>query len=225
MANIIFDITDTLKIIDRNKRKKQFLKMLQLTNKTKPINIESFMHAYMRHYKKLNNGIILNDNEFLSKLFLYFKIKLSKKELKKIQKFHINCRRKFVSLAPFGKKILILLKKKKHKISILSNEVERFAELDWKSLRINSKKMFKIKSYASYKNSMKPNKLAFIKIAKKLKCKPSQSFMIGNSYLHDIIPAKEIGMKTIFLNLKRRKNNKKADFIIKSLNEIPKIVD
>jgi putative hydrolase of the HAD superfamily len=54
---------------------------------------------------------------------------------------------------------------------------------------------------------------------------PEDVVMIGDSYERDIIPAKSIGCKTIWLKgrswCEPKEDNSKADYIINSIREIP----
>lgn len=57
---------------------------------------------------------------------------------------------------------------------------------------------------------------------------PNYAVMIGDSYNNDIVPAKSIGCKTIWINNKgwnEQNENNKADFIIRSFKELPEILE
>jgi putative hydrolase of the HAD superfamily len=57
---------------------------------------------------------------------------------------------------------------------------------------------------------------------------PNDAVMIGDSYNNDIVPAKSIGCKTIWINNKgwnEQNGNNKADFIIRSFKELPEILE
>lgn len=73
--------------------------------------------------------------------------------------------------------------------------------------------------------SIKPDKAAFLLIAKKLKLKPKECLLVGNELYQDISGAKKSGMSAILI--KRRANNKnkiKPDKIIKKLSELKEIL-
>jgi FMN phosphatase YigB (HAD superfamily)/ribulose-5-phosphate 4-epimerase/fuculose-1-phosphate aldolase len=46
----------------------------------------------------------------------------------------------------------------------------------------------------------KPNPLMFLKMLNKFNCLPSESLMIGDSYINDILPAEKLGINTIHIN-------------------------
>ena len=72
----------------------------------------------------------------------------------------------------------------------------------------------------------KPDKRIFEIALKKAGCKAEQAVMIGDRIDNDIVPAKEIGMKTIWIKQGMGKYWKisneceKADFVIESLSEL-----
>jgi putative hydrolase of the HAD superfamily len=75
----------------------------------------------------------------------------------------------------------------------------------------------------------KPNHKPFLFALKKLKLKPNECVMIGDSLLRDISPAKKLGFKTVFAKygyLGKRFSGKskiKADYIIRDAKELLKI--
>ena len=76
----------------------------------------------------------------------------------------------------------------------------------------------------------KPDKRIFEIALKKAGCKAEQAVMIGDRIDNDIVPAKEIGMKTIWIKQGMGKYWKisneceKADFVIESLSELSDIL-
>jgi len=224
MACLIFDMTHTLQKFDPDEMWKQLGKMLLLSDATKLTELEEFKEIYKKYYLKYQIGLIKNDKEFFVQVFSSFGIKLKENELNKIKEFHLKCRKNFVSINPFVRPTLSRLKKNGHKLALLSNGVGNWAEYDWKMLRFNPKEFFKIIHYSQFTKTMKPNPKAFLGMLKKLNCKPEEAFMIGNNYEDDIIPAKALSMKTIYLNLQATKNNSKADYVIHSINEVLRIV-
>ncbi|MFQ3548689.1 MAG: HAD family hydrolase [Armatimonadota bacterium] len=62
----------------------------------------------------------------------------------------------------------------------------------------------------------KPEKENFYKILNTLKVKPEEVVMVGDTYTHDILPAIEIGMKTIWI---LARPDKEAESIIDILNK------
>jgi putative hydrolase of the HAD superfamily len=73
----------------------------------------------------------------------------------------------------------------------------------------------------------KPDSRIFQKTIDKFNELPENIFVIGDSYSRDIVPAKTIGCKTIWLDGKswtRPNNTSQADFIIHSIEEVRGIV-
>lgn len=76
----------------------------------------------------------------------------------------------------------------------------------------------------------KPDKRIFEIALSRAGCAPNEAIMIGDRIDNDIIPAKEMGMKTIWIKQgfgkywKIMRENEKADFEIDTLSELAKIV-
>jgi len=73
----------------------------------------------------------------------------------------------------------------------------------------------------------KPDPKIFEIALNELGVNPNDAVMIGDSYTNDIVPAKLIGCKTIWINNKgwdEQNENNKADIIIKSFKELPEIL-
>ena len=62
--------------------------------------------------------------------------------------------------------------------------------------------------------------MAFKQVCDSLGFPPTDCISLGDQVETDILPAKSIGMKTILI----KKESPKADFCIKTLNELPKVL-
>lgn len=71
----------------------------------------------------------------------------------------------------------------------------------------------------------KPDERFFKEIAARIGVQPSECIMVGNDYKKDIIPSKKIGMKTVLYTEEMEGNNSSADYIIKSMSGLTKIID
>jgi putative hydrolase of the HAD superfamily len=73
--------------------------------------------------------------------------------------------------------------------------------------------------------SKKPSLKPFLYILKKLKLKPEECVMIGDSLKRDIAPAKEIGFKTVFAKYgeDKEKTKVKPDYVINDIKEMLEI--
>jgi len=77
-------------------------------------------------------------------------------------------------------------------------------------------------------NVYKPNPEIFLLAITRLNAKPDETFVVGDSYSRDIVPSKNLGCKTIWLDVKsytKTENTICADYIVKSLYDIEKIVN
>lgn len=72
----------------------------------------------------------------------------------------------------------------------------------------------------------KPHKKPFQMALKKLKLKPEEVLMVGDSIRRDMITAKKLGMKTALAKYGQIKKEKgRADYIIKDISQLLKIVN
>jgi putative hydrolase of the HAD superfamily len=74
---------------------------------------------------------------------------------------------------------------------------------------------------------LKPNPKIFSLALKKLKLKPEEAVMVGDSVRTDVNGARKAGMKAILIDRKRKNNGKKlnADRVIHSLNELEEVIE
>jgi putative hydrolase of the HAD superfamily len=131
------------------------------------------------------------------------------------EEFLAKCVKKYLQIYSSGKidqKVKKLLKAlaKKYTLVILSNGSKRYKIEELKKNGLD--KIFDIitPEDCGYE---KPSEKAFLFVLKKYKIKPHQAVSIGNSYSFDILPAKKLGIKTIWLA-------PQADLILNSLEEL-----
>ena len=113
--------------------------------------------------------------------------------------------------------------KKKYKLAILSDAPRMQAWIRLAAMRIQDKFDFVI-TFDDTK-SKKPNKKPFLYLLKKLKLKPEECLMIGDSLKRDIAPAKSLGFKNVFAKYgeDKEKARAKPDYIINDIKELLKI--
>jgi FMN phosphatase YigB (HAD superfamily) len=73
----------------------------------------------------------------------------------------------------------------------------------------------------------KPDPAIFQKAASLIQIKPAECLYVGDSYINDVIGAKNAGMQACWLNpesLKPQDETIKADFIISKLEELPALL-
>jgi len=69
----------------------------------------------------------------------------------------------------------------------------------------------------------KPHPNGFLKILSKWNLEPNEILMVGNDVDCDILPAKQLGIKTVYIN-RENKTSDEADYNISSLKEIQDII-
>lgn len=119
-----------------------------------------------------------------------------------------------------------LLNKRGYKLGVIANQVvgttQRLEE--WGLL-----KFFAVVSTSAELGVAKPDELIFKKAFEMAKCHPENAVMIGDRLDNDIIPAKSLGMKTVWIRkgLSRYQNVElgkySADWIIDNLSDLESI--
>ena len=191
MKNIIFDLYGTLIDLWTNENRNNFWQRLALkTRKYKKYEYKELRRLYLdlcAKYSKKYEEIELLDvfselyGDNASEVALIFR-KLSTK---------------YIRLYKGVDKLFNYIKENKYHIYLLSNAQACFTNYELKKLGIYDK-FDKIYLSSDYKIK-KPN-LEFIStLLKTEKLNPSDSIMVGNDYICDIIPAQTLGLKTIYL--------------------------
>jgi len=132
-------------------------------------------------------------------------------------------------LYPYPNALPVLNKlKKKYKLVILSDAPRIQAWIRLVAMDMQDK--FDLVVTFDDTKVRKPNRKPFLFALKKLKLKPNECMMIGDSLLRDIAPAKKLGFKTVFAKygyLGKRFGGKikvKADYVIKDVKELLNIL-
>jgi len=218
---IIFDMTQTLQRFNFARMQKEFHKIVRAIKKTRSIPIKRFMRAYFKAYDSYQVGKIKNDEQFAKKIFLQLGVSLNKKETAFFIREHLQCRKRFIKLAPHLHETLKALRKSGFRLGLLSNGIKNWVGFDWRFLRFKPENFFEAQLYSQETRIVKPNARAYWKILKKMHLKPREAVSVGDNYEHDILGAKSIGMKTVWLNKSRKRG--KADFAIKELFELTRL--
>jgi putative hydrolase of the HAD superfamily len=113
--------------------------------------------------------------------------------------------------------------RKKYKLAILSDAPRIQAWIRLVAMQIQDK--FDLVITFDETKSKKPSLKPFLYILKKLKLKPEECVMIGDSLKRDIAPAKEIGFKTVFAKYgeDKEKTKVKPDYVINDIKEMLEI--
>ena len=95
-----------------------------------------------------------------------------------------------------------------------------------------AKTKFEISKYfdhmlASYETGViKPDRKPFYMMLEKFKLDPEQACMVGDNLFNDIIPAKKLNMKTVYIDIKNRMPGEPhADMTVKTMGQLIKALD
>jgi putative hydrolase of the HAD superfamily len=113
--------------------------------------------------------------------------------------------------------------KKKYKLAILSDAPKFQAWIRLAAMEIQNK--FDIVVTFDDTKVRKPSSKPFNYVLKKLKLKPIECIMVGDSLKRDIAPAKRLGFKTVFAKYgeDKEKAGVKPDYIINDIKSLLKI--
>jgi putative hydrolase of the HAD superfamily len=130
-------------------------------------------------------------------------------------------------LVPYPKVVQTLRKlSKNYKIAIISDAPREKAWLRLVLMKIDT--LFDVIIAFEDTGKRKPHKLPFLKTIKKLKVRPDEVMMVGDSIHRDMGGAKKVGMKTCLTlygrSIKPKVKPQSADFMINSISELPHIV-
>ncbi|MCD6381617.1 MAG: HAD family hydrolase [Candidatus Aenigmarchaeota archaeon] len=121
---------------------------------------------------------------------------------------------------PYAKEVLEDLSNR-YILVVTSEEFENILKKKLDAVLGDWKKYFKFLITPDETKIMKPSKRFYEFSMKKLDLKSNEVVVIGNSWEKDLKPAKEIGIKTILLNIRKEGE---PDFQIKSLKELKDIL-
>ncbi|MGM9969713.1 MAG: HAD family hydrolase [Anaeroplasma sp.] len=193
MAAILFDLYGTLVNIKTDENRNVFWK--RFCNKTKKYKSYNYMDL-KKKYLSLCEEFEQNDEEIeimdvFSKLYPYSKNKLSY-----IALLFRRLSRKYYKLYPGVKKLLNSLKQN-HNIYLLSNAQASFTINELKQLGIYN--LFDGIAISSEYKMKKPNEEFFKKAIMNFNITTEDIWMVGNDFQCDILPAKNLNLKTIFI--------------------------
>ena len=123
--------------------------------------------------------------------------------------------------------VLEYLKSKGYKLGIIANQKKG---LEKRLDEFGILKCFELVIASEEVGISKPDKEIFIITISKVNCIPQECVMIGDRLDNDIIPAKQIGMKTIWIRQGLaiyqdiKLGIKHADYVVSSLKEIKEIL-
>jgi len=120
-------------------------------------------------------------------------------------------------------KLTLALLDSEYKLGLVSNY---YGNVETVLKEIDLRKYFKGVIDSALVGVRKPNKKIFQLALYQLDAKADETLVVGDSYENDIIPAKQLGCTTVWLNGKgwnTPSDTSSADIIIKSIKELPNI--
>lgn len=131
----------------------------------------------------------------------------------------------FLHPYPGTKRTLIRLKEKGLKLSIVSDAPKLKAWIRLTAMKLDD--FFDVVVALEDTGRAKPSRLPFRAALKELKVSPQECLMIGDRPSKDIVGAKALGMKTCLAKygFDRKIKKLKADFMIKNIEELIKVVE
>lgn len=196
-----------------------------------PVSKENFREAFVYSERTIANIIKpdFNLNQTLKAQLKY--------QLEYLQRFYLPdaftlildelteyCYRTVVQNVEISKEILEQLAPE-YLLAVISNF---YGNIETVLEELSLKKYFTSIVDSAVVGIRKPDPKIFEIALNELGVSPIDAVMIGDSYDNDIVPAKAIGCKTIWINNKgwdEQNENNKADIIIKSFKELPQILE
>lgn len=218
--NIFFDLYGTLIDIHTNEKMSSIWEHIESYFSNNNVSVSNLYDKYFRRVSNVENSV----NEFdVVEIFKditgasYDLCLEASKILRADSIIHLK-------LYDGVKDLLAILKAKGHNIYLLSNAQKVFVnvELDLCGITEYFDKIFISSEY----KIKKPSLDFFILALRETKSEISESMMIGNDYINDILPPSLIGMKTIFIEtLLTPKHNGKPDMIGFNKDKILELIE
>jgi len=214
---IVFDFWNTLALTTID-----FVHLSALA-KNEKLTLGDFIEKYelATHLKKYKNFEELRD-DFL-KAFKQYDNELLEKELYEV---YFN-RFDKIYFFPEVEKVLTKLKAQGYKLALLTNTESLHAEEIRKMLHLDD--YFDVFAYSFDVRAVKPDPKAFEFALKKLKVKPSEAMMVGDSLRSDMAGSKAVGMHNCWINRKGKAKafdlaKVKPEFEMDTLEDIFKVL-
>lgn len=121
-------------------------------------------------------------------------------------------------------KLTLALLDNEYRLGIVSNY---YGNVETVLKEIDLRKYFKVAIDSRLVGVRKPDKKIFQLALYRLRANAKETMVVGDSYENDILPAKQLGCTTVWLNGKswnEQSDTSSADIIINSLKELPNIL-
>lgn len=228
IKNIIFDFGGTLDT-DGVHWSEKFWEVYQ--HFQIPVEKEDFKNAFV--YSERNIAGIIKPNFSLSKTYetqITYQLKyfesmelLSEIYFVIVENMSRYCMHTVLDNVEISKLTLALLDVD-YKLGLVSNY---YGNVETVLKEIDLRKYFKIVIDSTLVGVRKPNKKIFQLALNQLKANAEETIVVGDSYENDIVPAKLLGCKTIWLKgngWSEVDDTSSADFTIESLKQLPDVV-
>jgi HAD superfamily hydrolase (TIGR01509 family) len=157
-------------------------------------------------------------------------VKLTDKQAQTIRKIYWRLAKDKVRLLPNAVDVLKNLSKC-YDLYVLSDaDGETAKEKIDRIKKVNIYKYFKGNVFGDAIKTTKPDKKFYTYLIKKYNVNPKESIMIGDKPQYDLLPAKQVGMKTVWIkhgiwaDTYKNKKFKYVDWEIKDLRELLRII-
>lgn len=228
MKNIFFDLDRTLWDFEKNSEKALMLIFKELDLEKQLKSFDSFLKTYKKINSSLWHQYGLGKIKKSELRVSRFSLTLNKFGIndnflaKKLGDEYIKTSPYQTSLFPYAIETLKNLINDGYKLHIITNGFKevQYIKLE-KSKLIN---FFTVIVCSEEVGKNKPAKDVFEYAILKAKAKATESIMIGDDYLVDIIGAEKVGMKGILFNPSGRYKDDTHKWQIKSLDEIPRLI-
>lgn len=208
MKSLLFDVYGTIVDISTNENNKDFwIKLSKKAKRYKSYNYKELRNNYMKLCEKYSQSYEEIDiiNVFMDLFSIEFE------EANNFAKVFRRLSRKYYCCYKGVNRCLNELKKLGYKLYILSNAQSAFTLPELRKLKLLQ--YFDGIAISSDFGVKKPNKEFFIRTINKFNI-DGEIWMIGNDYECDILPAKELGLNTIFIESNLTPKNNISDKLI-----------
>lgn len=198
-------------------RKKYGIKLSYKDFRKKIVRIaKEFSHRY-------KGDVRLHDWEnFYQLLFKRLNLKLKEPDIKKITRMYEKIFIKNIEVFPNSIEVLEHLKKN-YVLAVITNDATERAMKILKKTGL--KKYFDIIIISEQIGYEKISKKPFFYLIEKLKVRPSQVLVIGDSIDQDILPALECGMQAILVLRNKKKKIKEVPQNVRVVTNLKKIIE
>jgi len=110
----------------------------------------------------------------------------------------------------------------KYKLAVISNATSQLPRFALKKSGLS--KFFQVVVVSRDLGVRKPDPQIFRYTLEKLNVKPEEAIHVGDSIKHDVVGAKSVGMKAVWIKTEGEKVTEEPDHVIKGIGELPKII-